>query len=142
MPVVNGIYYAPKKKKDITELYGHTRKRLLERYNADISKGTYRKISKAIRRCQKEGLKYIGASSYNRTIWHIQMLGYDFIGVYDKKRHLLVTALPKDLDTSALIKYDAVYLERLKTNTRQESCSFGEPKWETNQTLVSSPIAC
>ncbi len=96
-------YYPPKKAKGIYELYTHTKRRLLERYNIDITEQDYKKISKTIRRYGKhppEGtLSYIGRSSHNRTVWDIDIYGYKFIGVYDKKRHLLVTALPNSKES-------------------------------------------
>jgi hypothetical protein len=84
-----------KKAKGFDELFGHTRKRIKERYGIVIDEIQYRQLSKLIRRCSQIA-KFIKRSSNTRTIYEIPFMEKILLVVYDTNRHGIITALPNE----------------------------------------------
>lgn len=71
----------------------HFCRRLLERYGVEAGASMAQEIARKIR--QGKG-KFLDRQSNRVTIWSVEVNGVDMRVVYDKERHQVVTALPRE----------------------------------------------
>jgi len=80
-----------KKAKGFAECFGHTRRRMYERYGVQINEEQYRQMVAKIKR-QESQVCY--KQSLTRVVHKLEFLGKRIIVIYDKSRKLINTALP------------------------------------------------
>lgn len=71
----------------------HSKKRAALRYGITLNREKYAQVIEQIRTGQYEGKK---KRSNNRWLYVLEVDGKDMLVVYDKKRHELITVLPKE----------------------------------------------
>jgi hypothetical protein len=91
------------KPKTIIDLRKHAKRRAFERYGLELNKADYNACVKIIQDAQSEPI----LEQSNTRTWHkIKYKDKEALVVYDRKRHGIVTFLPKDADKTKDKTYD------------------------------------
>jgi hypothetical protein len=92
------------KRKGFKELFKHTKMRMLERYNIDLTEEQYRQMTAAIKH-NRDYAHFKMRQTITRSVWIVDMLGIRIVAVYNRKASLVCTVLPADMADPEKIQY-------------------------------------
>lgn len=76
------------------EYFKHTKERMYERYNYELTKEVYDLMSSYIKDENRKKAKFLKKSSNRRSVWLVVHDKRHFIAVYGKVQHCIITVLP------------------------------------------------
>jgi hypothetical protein len=92
------------KRKGFKELYAHTKMRMQERYNVELTEEKYRQMCASIKH-GRDNVRFLTRQTATRSVFIVDMLDMHVVAVYNRKASLVCTVLPKELNHADKIKY-------------------------------------